>query len=163
MSVQDLIQRCFPDDPMWKHLRTVSAAAGPTFTDETDWAGGGTVPSESACIAVGNTTDDSTSDLGTVVLYAVVTTASAAAIVARGSMAFSVQAIEVVGRTHQKRMSTSHPLLPDHAIDSASLAAIPQRKLIVSGRNIQRMAFRLHTFSGVPGTAAELHLLYRLE
>jgi hypothetical protein len=158
----DFIQSISPG-PKWTYLRTITAAAGPTFNDETNWAGGGTVPPVGECISVGNLKNNQVEDLGTVLLYAVLTTASAAAIVARGAFAFEVQALEVVARPQQRSVPNA-VVVPDHAIDSLSVASCTaQRKIGFNGRGIDRMAFRLHTFSGTPGTAAQLHLFYRLE
>jgi hypothetical protein len=154
----------FPDDPNWKLLRTIEAAAGPTFTDETDWAAGGTIPAIGECITVPSANDNQSTDLGLVVFCGVITTANAAAIVARGTCTFTLTPIEVAAREHVVSMANVPNVMPDLAMDSTPLTGVaPQRKVRIDGRGIQRMAFRLSGFANVPGTAAEFHLLVRLE
>jgi hypothetical protein len=161
----DLVSRLFPDDSNWKLLRTLTAVAGPTFSDDTDYAGGTSAPPLAACVSVPSANDNQSTDLGLVVVCGVITTAAGAAIVARGTCTFSLTVLEIVGPEHCRLASTGNPApLPIFTMDGVPLATVPpQRKVRIDGRGIQRMGFRLSTFVNVPGTAVQFHLLVRLE
>ena len=90
----------FPDDDNWKLFRTIEAAPAGTFAADGDWAGGDAfaLTLENGIISIPRDHDHQVVDLGTVILYAVVTTADRAAIVARANMTFNVQAVELVQR-----------------------------------------------------------------
>lgn len=157
----------FPDDDNWKLFRTIEAAPAGTFAADGDWAGGDAfaLTLENGIISIPRDHDHQVVDLGTVILYAVVTTADRAAIVARANMTFNVQAVELVQPefTRMSAVPRQVRVLPVHYVDSGEYASRPQRKIVISGRGIRQMAIRVYGFANVPGTAEELHLCYRLE
>lgn len=156
-----------PDDDNWKLFRTIVAAPAGTFAADGDWVGGDafTLTLENGIISVPRDHDHQTVDLGTVIVEATLTTADRAAIVPRANMTFNVQAIEVVRRAYTRMSATPRlvNVLPERFLDSGEYASRPQRKIVISGRGIREMAIRIYGFANVPGTAAELHLSYRLE
>ena len=132
-----------------RHHRTINADSPGVFSDEDDYAADLTLPDVSEWISFPN------NDGYSYVQIWVLPIDASGALIGRGSMTFSYEALERIQRSEVAGFSLSGTIVGD--TDSGT--GVPLRKIVYRGRS-KIAALRLHTFTNVPATTSQLVILW---